>query len=167
MTAATVAPGAPPALPWPAKGQGAVVVPSLGYSAQSGPESPVPIASLTKITTAVVVLRDHPIAPGATGPTITVTPDDAAEYQAELHMDESSIAIQAGETLTERQMLEAMLTQSANDVAYSLAVWDAGSVAAFVVKMNALAAIGRSHQHALRRRQRLRPPVGVLGSRRA
>ncbi len=144
MTAAAVVPGANPALPWPATGQGAVVVPSLGFSAQSGPEMPVSIASLTKIATAVVVLKDHPIVAGTDGPAITVTPDDAAEYQAELHLDESSIVIQAGETLTERQMLEAMLTQSANDIAYSLAVWDAGSVPAFVGKMNALASTVRA-----------------------
>jgi hypothetical protein len=148
VTAAAVVPGANPVLPWPAKGQGAVIVPSLGFSAQSGPEMPVPIASLTKITTAVVVLKDHPIAAGTDGPVITVTPDDAAEYEAELHLDESSIVIQTGETLTERQMLEAMLTQSANDIAYSLAVWDAGSVPAFVGKMNALATtVGATNTH--------------------
>ena len=148
VTAATVVPGGPPALPWPSKGQGAVVVPSIGYSAQSGLEGPVPIASLTKLTTAVVILRDHPVPAGAQGPTITLTSDDAAEYQAELHLDESSIPIQAGENLSERQMLEALLTQSANDIAYSLAVWDAGSVDAFVVKMNALAAsLGATATH--------------------
>jgi D-alanyl-D-alanine carboxypeptidase (penicillin-binding protein 5/6) len=148
VTAATVVPGGPPALPWPSKGQGAVLVPSIGYSAQSGLEGPVPIASLTKLTTAVVILRDHPVPAGAQGPTITLTSDDAAEYQAELHLDESSIPIQAGENLSERQMLEALLTQSANDIAYSLAVWDAGSVDAFVVKMNALAAsLGATATH--------------------
>ena len=58
------------------------------------------------------------------------------------------MAIEVGEQLTERQMLEAMLTQSANDIAYSLAVWDAGSVDAFVVKMNALAAsLGTTDTH--------------------
>ena len=147
-TAATVVPGAPPVLPWPAKGQGAVVVPSLGFSAQSGPESAVSIASLTKMTTAVVVLRDHPIPAGAPGPDITITSDDIAEYDTELHLDESTIAIQQGEVLTERQMLEAMLTRSANDIAYSLAVWDAGTLDAFVVKMNALAAsLGATDTH--------------------
>ena len=65
------------------------------------------------------------------------------------------MAIEVGEQLTERQALEAMLTQSANDVAYTLAVWDAGSVDAFVVKMNALADIARDHRHPLRGRQRL------------
>jgi D-alanyl-D-alanine carboxypeptidase (penicillin-binding protein 5/6) len=139
--ASAVVPGAAPMLPWPAKGQGAVAVPSIGYTSQSGPESSVPIASLTKMTTAVVTLRDHPLPAGSDGPAITVTPADAAEYQTELHSDESSVDIQVGETLTERQMLEALLTQSANDMAFSLAEWDAGSVEAFVDKMNALATL--------------------------
>jgi len=146
--ARVVVPGASPALPWPAKGQGAVAVPSVGFAAQSGPESPVPIASLTKMTTAMVVLRDHPMPLGSDGPLITVTAADAAEYQYELHQDESSVSIQAGETLTERQMLEALLTQSANDIAFSLATWDAGSVPAFVDKMNALAtSLGTTSTH--------------------
>jgi len=146
--AAAVVPGAAPVLPWPSKGQGAVVVPSLGYAAQSGPESPVPIASLTKMTTAVVILRDHPLAPGSDGPDIPVTTADVAEYDAELKNDESSAPIQAGETITERQMLEGLLLASANDLAFSLAVWDAGSVPAFVAKMNALAStLGATNTH--------------------
>ncbi len=138
-TTAAVVPGPVPALPWPSTGQAAVAVPAIGFTAQSGPESPVPVASLTKITTAVVVLRDHPLAVGAQGPVITVSSTDVAQYDLELHMDESTVAIEVGEQLTERQALEAMLTQSANDVAYTLAVWDAGSITAFVAKMNALA----------------------------
>jgi len=147
-TSAIVVPGAPPTLPWPTKGQGAVSVPAIRFAAQSGTESPVPIASLTKITTATVVLRDHPLPVGSDGPVITVTAGDVAEYESELKNDESSVTIEVGETLTERQMLQAMLTQSANDIAYSLAVWDAGSVAAFVVKMNALAtSLGATNTH--------------------
>ncbi len=123
-------------------------MPSIHYTEQSGPESSVPIASLTKMTTAVVVLRDHPLSTDSDGPAITVTAADEAEYQNELHNDESTVAIQAGETLTERQMLEAMLTQSANDIAFSLATWDAGSEPPFVDKMNALAAsLGATGTH--------------------
>ncbi len=140
--------GPVPALPWPPMGQGAIAVPSLGYASQSGAESPVPIASLTKLTTAVVILRDHPIPAGAPGPSITVTSADVAEYDYELANDESNIPIQVGETLSEQQMLEALLTQSANDAAYSLAVWDAGTLPAFVRKMNALAvSLGATHTH--------------------
>jgi D-alanyl-D-alanine carboxypeptidase (penicillin-binding protein 5/6) len=140
LVRSSVVVGVTPGLPWPPTGQAAVSVPSLGYTAQSGGETPVPIASLTKMTTALVVLRDHPVAPGAPGPSITITAADAAQYGVDLSNDESNVPIQAGEVLTERQMLEALLTQSANDIAWSLAVWDAGSLPAFVAKMNSTAA---------------------------
>ncbi len=138
--AAMLVPGAAPVLPWPSQGQGAIAVPALGVAEQSGPEASVPIASLTKITTALVILRDHPLAPGEDGPMITITPLDMAEYNFEVHHDESSVPIYLGETLSERQLLEAMLIVSANDAAFALAVWDAGTVRDFVVKMNSLAA---------------------------
>jgi D-alanyl-D-alanine carboxypeptidase len=141
-------PGPGPPLPWPAVGQGAVSIPTLRYAAQSGPEAPVPIASLTKMTSALVVLRDHPLAPGASGPAITITAADVAEYDSEVHNDQSTIPVQLGEVLTERQMLEAMLTQSANNIAYSLALWDAGSLSVFVGEMNALAmSLGATSSH--------------------
>ena len=125
-----------------------MAIPALGYAEQSGPEQPVPIASLTKMTTAVVVLRDHPVPLGSNGPTITITPDEAAQFDVNLANDETNIPLQAGETLTELQLLEALLNQSADDVAYTLAVWDAGSQQAFVAKMNALAAsLGAVHSH--------------------
>ncbi len=141
-------PGSPPVPPWPAGGQAAVAIPALGYAAQSGPEQPVPIASLTKMTTALVVLRDHPVPPGSSGPTVTITPDEAAQFDVDLANDETNIPLQTGETLTELQLLEALLVPSANDVAYTLAVWDAGSESAFVAKMNALAVtLGAVHSH--------------------
>ncbi len=140
LVRSSVVAGVAPGLPWPPSGQAAVSVPSLGYAAQSAGETPVPIASLTKMTTALVILRDHPVAAGAPGPAITITPADAAQFQYDIANDESLIPIQAGEVLTERQMLEALLTQSANDIAYTLAVWDAGSIPAFVAKMNSTAA---------------------------
>lgn len=148
VSAHMTVPGSGPSLPWPAKGQGAITIPALGYSEQSGPEAPVPIASLTKMTNALVILRDHPIPAGSSGPSITVTAADVAEYDTELHNDQSTVAIRVGEMLTERQMLEALLTQSANDIAYSLAVWDAGALPPFVAKMNALAtSLGATSTH--------------------
>jgi D-alanyl-D-alanine carboxypeptidase (penicillin-binding protein 5/6) len=148
VPAALTVAGSSPALPWPAKGQGAVSIPALGYAQQSGLEASVPIASLTKMTNALVVLRDHPVPAGATGPSITITAADEAEYDNELHNDQSTVPIRTGEVLTELQMLEALLTQSANDMAYSLAMWDAGSIPAFVAKMNALAvSLGTTSTH--------------------
>ncbi len=67
--------------------------------------------------------------------------------------------------LTERQMLEALLLVSANDIAYSLAIWDAGTESAFVAKMNALAASLGATLEPLRGRERLRSGLAVDGHR--
>jgi len=140
--------GLAPALPWAATGQSAVDIPAIGYRAQSGMEHPVPVASLTKIMTAYVVLRDHPIALGSSGPRITVTAADAANFATDTVTDQANVQLQAGEVLTEYQMLEGLLIHSANDLAFSLARWDAGSVPAFVAKMNATAAsLGMTQTH--------------------
>lgn len=140
LAASSTVPGVPPVLPWPPTGQAAVAIPALGYAAQSGPEHPVPVASMTKVMTAYVVLTDHPLATGQNGPSITVTPTDAADYTTDLDTTQASVALQAGEVFTEREALEGLLVHSANDLAFTLAEWDAGSVPAFVAKMNATAA---------------------------
>ncbi len=141
-------PGGSPPMPWPATGQAAISVPALGVFETSGPEQPLPVASLTKITVAAVVLHDHPLAPGAPGPSITVTAADASTYDADAHDDQSTVPVRAGEVLSERQMIEALLLASANNLATALARWDAGSQSAFVGKMNLLAAsLGMSQTH--------------------
>ena len=150
------------------KGQGAIAIPALGYAQQSGPEAPVPIASLTKMTNALEVLRDHPVPAGATGPSITITPDDVTEYDSS-STTTSRPSRSSRRELTERQMLEALLTQSANDMAYSLAVWDAGCIPAFVAKMNGLAAsLGATATHFVDASGydpgRCPPPPTVCGS---
>ena len=147
-TTASLVPGPAPTLPWPAGGQAAVSVPALGWAEQSGPEPAVPIASLAKMATAVVVLRDHPVPLGGSGPTITVTPDEAAQFDVDLDNDETNIPLVAGENVTELQLLQALVVQSANDAAYTLAAWDAGSQQAFVAKLNALStSLGADHSH--------------------
>ena len=130
-----------PSLPWTKTGQSAVDIPAVGFSAQSGPERPVPVASMTKVMTAYVVLHDHPLALGEQGPTVTMTAADAAQFGLDTATDQANVVLTAGEVLTEYQMLEGLLVHSANDLAYALACWDAGSLPAFVAKMNATAAV--------------------------
>jgi D-alanyl-D-alanine carboxypeptidase (penicillin-binding protein 5/6) len=143
-----VVPGTSPALPWPSQGQAAVAIPALGYAEQSGPEVPVPVASLAKMATAVVMLRDHPIPLGSSGPSILVNGDEAGQFGVDLANNETTIPLQAGESITELQLLQALMVASANDAAYTLAEWDAGSEAAFVAKMNGLAtSLGAVHSH--------------------
>lgn len=126
-------------IPWPAQGQGAVEVPQLGMTVTSGAEQPVPIASLTKIMTAYVVLRDHPIAPDAQGPDVTMSVADQNEAIADENANDTAVPVQAGEVLSERQLLDGLLVHSANNLADVLANWDAGGIAQFVSKMNATA----------------------------
>jgi D-alanyl-D-alanine carboxypeptidase (penicillin-binding protein 5/6) len=96
--------------------------------------------------TAYVILADHPLAAGQPGPTLTVDAAEAGAYQAELAANESLIPVRAGEQLTERQALEALLLPSADNMAQILARWDAGSPAAFLHKMNAAATrLGMRH----------------------
>jgi D-alanyl-D-alanine carboxypeptidase (penicillin-binding protein 5/6) len=143
---AAVFPGDPPKLPWPTTGQGAVAVPGRGLVMQSGPETPVPVASLTKIMTAYLILRDHPLAPTAQGPGVSMNANDQSEAAADENIDATSVPVQAGEVLTERQLLNGLLVHSANNFADVLAQWDAGSIGAFVARMNAMAVTLGMHE---------------------
>jgi len=106
------------------------------------------VASLTKLMTAYVVLRDHPVAPHQTGPSITVTQADLDDYDHDTVNDDSNAQVAVGEQLTEQQLLGGLLVHSADNYADLLARWDAGSTAAFVAKMNATATqLGMLHSH--------------------
>jgi D-alanyl-D-alanine carboxypeptidase (penicillin-binding protein 5/6) len=137
----TTFPGGPPRMAWPAGGEAAVEVEGIGPLGSSGGQRPLPIASVAKVMTALVVLHDHPLAAGAEGPEIPITQSDVAVYRADRATGQSVVRVSAGEELTERQALEALLLPSANNVATLLAAWDAGSEAAFVNKMNAQARV--------------------------
>jgi len=127
-----------PSAVWPADGQAAV---QTGQSQiQAGPnQHAAAIASVAKVMTAYLVLRDHPLSPGEDGPTITLSDADVADTERRRRQQESVVSVAAGEQLTERQALQALLLPSANNIAAVLARWDAGSVDRFVVRMNATA----------------------------
>ena len=130
---------------WPADGQAAV---QIGQSKiQAGPnQHAAPIASVAKVMTAYLVLRDHPLHVGEGGPAITLTIADVADTDRRAGRDESVMPIAAGERLTELQALQALLLPSANNIAAILARWDAGSIDRFVARMNATArSLGMSH----------------------
>ncbi|HSZ70152.1 MAG TPA: hypothetical protein VK756_07310 [Solirubrobacteraceae bacterium] len=134
-----------PRLAWPAQGEAAVAVEGVGSLGSAGPATGVPIASVAKIMTAYLTLREYPLAPGRAGFTLRITPADVAEERGRAALDESVVPVAAGERLSERQALQALLLPSANNVAQLLAVHDAGSAGAFVARMNAAArALGMS-----------------------
>src|SRR5947209_9516650 len=128
-----------PSTVWPAYGQAAFV--QTGRSqVQAGPnQHAAAIASVAKVMTAYLVLRDHPLRLGQDGPAITLTDADVADTDRRRRQQESVVPIAAGEQLTERQALQALLLPSANNIAAVLARWDAGSADRFVARMNAAA----------------------------
>jgi serine-type D-Ala-D-Ala carboxypeptidase (penicillin-binding protein 5/6) len=128
--------GTVPTISWPSAGSGAVGVSGLGFIASSGNEQPVPAASVTKVMTALIILKDKPLQKDQQGPTITISEADVQTYQADLADKQSVVAVQVGEKLTELELLEGMLIPSANNFAETLARWDAGSTDAFVASMN-------------------------------
>src|SRR2546423_6397028 len=136
---------APPSTVWPLYGQAAV---QIGQSqVHAGPnQHAAPIASLAKVMTAYLVLRDHPLQPGQDGRTITLTDADVADTDRRAGQVESVVPIAAGEQLTELQALQALLLPSANNISSVLARWDAGSEDRFVARMNATArSLGMTH----------------------
>ncbi len=137
--------GAAPSMPWPADGQAALEVEGLGSLGTHGAQKPEPIASVAKIMTAYLVLRDHPIKPGSTGAQLTVDGQAASDYNLGAE-GESVVKVTAGQKISQYEALEDVMIASANNIARMLARWDAGSESAFVKKMNATAkSFGMDH----------------------
>ncbi|SDN89391.1 D-alanyl-D-alanine carboxypeptidase (penicillin-binding protein 5/6) [Cryobacterium flavum] len=160
VTAFTVTPAAtataptPPVLP--ANGASAITVLAATTSDASGttstraegsqPSAPIavagtaealPLASIAKVVTALVVLDAKPIVAGESGPIVTLT---AADFQSYLDYDKAgarSVAVFADEQWAELELLQALLLGSSNNHADTVARWAFGSVDAYVVAANA------------------------------
>ena len=96
----------------------------------------LPPASLTKVMTALLVLEDY-------RPAQIVTVSKSAAQATG-----SRIRLKAGDKLSVEALLAATLIASANDACAALAEYNAGSVGAFVAKMNVRAqtlGLGNTH----------------------
>jgi hypothetical protein len=76
-------PGALPGLPWPITGAAALSVEGAGSLGGSENVRPVPVAGLSSVMTTYVILKDHPLSVGASGPVISVTAPTIAAAQSE------------------------------------------------------------------------------------
>jgi D-alanyl-D-alanine carboxypeptidase (penicillin-binding protein 5/6) len=133
-----VAPGAPAVLSLP--GYGGTAIGAVGFDgilAHSGSTSPLPMASITKLITASVVLQAKPLAAGAEGPSVTMTSSDVALYHHYLSVDGQVVAVKAGWVFTEHELLQLALIHSANNYAATLALWAFGSTDAYLAATKA------------------------------
>jgi len=92
--------------------QRALVIPSLGVQ-RSWHNTVQPIASLTKLMTAYVVLKKLPLSQGETGPCIIITPEDVSTMTNSID-DQSSVAVASGER-SARRPVEPSLVHSASN----------------------------------------------------
>jgi serine-type D-Ala-D-Ala carboxypeptidase (penicillin-binding protein 5/6) len=169
-TMQTAAPrvGSPPAavaIPLPGEGASALSVAGgevyLGPDAAgtwltSGTDDARPIASISKLITALVVLDARPLAgPDDPGPTLTF--DKAAHdlYDKYYVQGATVAAMPIGSRLSERDALAALLIPSASNYAEAVSTWAFGSQTAFVAAARSwLAAHGLAHT-------RLVEPTGI------
>lgn len=120
---------------WPPEGSAAVAI-GNGRTHAYGWTRPVPIASLAKVMTALVVLHSRSVTEADPGFTITITTYDVADTARRKAEGQSVIPVGVGEKLTERQALQALLLPSANNIAIALARAVSGNTDAFVGAMN-------------------------------
>jgi D-alanyl-D-alanine carboxypeptidase (penicillin-binding protein 5/6) len=107
---------------------------------QESPGRAQPVASLTKIMTALIVLERER---GHLDRMVRIHAD--AVFDRDDYGGGSTLGLRPGERLSLRGLLIGLLLGSANDAAEALAIHEAGSVSSFVAEMNARAkALGMS-----------------------
>ncbi|MCU1479589.1 MAG: hypothetical protein JWQ19_375 [Subtercola sp.] len=132
----TLTPPAPPTLP-STGASGITADGATSVLATAGITDPVPLGGTTKVITALVVLDAKPMLAGEQGASIVITPADYADYIAYISQSTRAVSFIAGETWTQRDMLQAMLMGSSNNHADALAAWAFGSTDAYVDAANA------------------------------
>lgn len=131
-------PGSAAVLDFP--GYGASAIGALdfpGVLATSGSDKALPMASITKLVTALTVLEAHPLEVDEKGPKVTMTAADVRYYTDSLAVNGKVAPVKAGQVYTQRELLDLTLIESANNYAMTLAVWAFGSEDAFVNKARA------------------------------
>lgn len=146
-------PVAAAAQPLALPGFGSYAVGAVGFEglmAAGNESTPMAMASITKVITALTVLAEHPIPAGESGPDIAYTDADVDIYWDMVAQNGSVAPVEAGATLSLKESLEALLIPSGNNYGISIANWAFGSEQALVEKANAwLAANGLVNTHVV------------------
>jgi D-alanyl-D-alanine carboxypeptidase (penicillin-binding protein 5/6) len=120
-------------LAWPGVGQAAVGSVEDGLLARSSHNEELrPTASMAKVITALAIMEKQPLKPGQAGRSYTITSKDVANYHAHLAKGGSVLPVREGMVLTQYQAMQAMLIDSANNIADMLVERTFGSTEAYV-----------------------------------
>lgn len=123
---------------WPNNAQAAFGSDKEGLILASSNEKIQPIASITKIITALTVLEKKPIKLGEDGENFTINSKDEQLFRDYIAKQGAVVPVRSGQILTQYDMLNALLLPSANNIADSLVIKIFGSIDAYVVEANNL-----------------------------
>lgn len=115
---------------------GATAIGAVGWPgslAVSGSTDALPIASISKVITALVVLEAKPLGPDDSGPELSFTSADTKLYNSYLARNGKVEPVRSGLVLTQQQVMQLTLVASANNYTASLVNWAFGSEDAYVV----------------------------------
>jgi len=114
---------------------------------QSSGDETVPMASISKVITALVILQAKPLGSATdAGPTIAFTKADVALYDKYYVLNATLAPMPSGSSLSEHDALETMLVVSASNYAEALSTWAYGSQGAFLAAAKKwLATNGMTH----------------------
>lgn len=121
---------------WPTTGEAAIGAQGFGVLDQTTTQTPLPTASIAKVVTSLAMLEKKPLQPGEDGPTLTISQQDVDIYNKYVAEDGSVAQVTVGEQITERQILEALMLPSANNLADSAAIWTFGSMSNYLTYAN-------------------------------
>jgi D-alanyl-D-alanine carboxypeptidase (penicillin-binding protein 5/6) len=136
-----VAPPAAAVLAVPPEGESAISVSGAddylgsgasGILSSGGDDKALPIASISKLITALVILDHKPLGTSGNGPTITFSKDDNALYDKYYVLGATIAAMPTGSSMSEHDAIETMLVVSACNYAEAVSTWAFGSQAAFL-----------------------------------
>jgi D-alanyl-D-alanine carboxypeptidase (penicillin-binding protein 5/6) len=150
-----VAPGAAAKLAFPEGEESAISVAGAdeylgagasGILASSGGDGAVPMASISKLITAMVILSKKPLTTSSPGPSITFSKADHALYDKYYLLNATIAAMPTGSSMSEHDAIETMLVVSACNYSEAMADWAFGSTGGFVSAAKKwLAANGMTH----------------------
>jgi serine-type D-Ala-D-Ala carboxypeptidase (penicillin-binding protein 5/6) len=117
-----------------------------GIFAANGGDAAMPMASISKLITAMTVLDHKPLGASGQGPTITFSKADHDLYDAYYVRGATIAPMPTGSTMTLHDAIETMLVVSASNYAEAVSTWAFGSQPAFVSAAKAwLRAHGLTH----------------------
>lgn len=137
-TGASTGPAGSDAIAWPAVGEAAVAVGDGPISASS--THALPMASVSKLVTALMVLEQRPLRPGQRGDVYTFSARWAHNYDEYVARGQSALKLPIGGTTTQYQLIQGMLIGSACNYADILVTTIWGSADAFALAARAFIA---------------------------